>query len=96
MSTRVNRKFFLRVVDRGTSWSGEGLKWSPCSRGVVPADCGANLTIQVLMGTIVRDGDVMRLGSHCVQVKTGGEVGLWRCGADLRRRSVEEVVHCDV
>jgi hypothetical protein len=30
MSTRVNRKFFLRVVDRGTSWGGEELKWSPC------------------------------------------------------------------
>ena len=30
MSTRVNRKFFLRVVDRGTSWGGEESRWSPC------------------------------------------------------------------
>ena len=37
------------------------------------------------------------LGSgHYVQVKTGGEVGWWRCGANLRRLNLEEVVHCDV
>jgi hypothetical protein len=31
---------------------------------------GQTLMIQVLMGTIVRDGDVMRLGrSRCVQVR---------------------------
>ena len=58
---------------------------------------GQIFSIQVLMGTIVRDGDVMWLGSgHYVQVKTGGEVGWWRCGANLRRLNLEEVVHCDV